>query len=503
MVLLLRQGLLCLALLAPAMVEAQRPASDGDPAGASLPADLATLRSNLARIIADPALVRAHVGLIVVAAESGEVLFEHDAERRFIAASTSKLITGAVALARLGADYRWETAVRASGPIEGGVLRGDLWVVGGGDPLLRRETLDTFARSVRAAGITRISGDLVGDDRRFGGAPWGRGWMWDDLFESAAAGVTALQISPARIPAELRPAAVLGDRASLVILESGTNLKIRNEVRTGAPGSDVRLEYLPDAVGSEVALSGWVPVDGEPVSIGFAAPHPTGYFLARFRDALVRGGVAVEGRDREPEIEERPGRVAWERTFRSGPLSEALTRMLKSSDNQVAETLLRTLGTLDGDGSAEAGLGVVEGTLAGWGVDPDAVSMADGSGMSRYNEVAPAALARLLRRTSQLPGFKIFVDALPIASVDGTLSGRFRSTAATRTVRAKTGSLAGVRALAGFAVDGDGETLVFTLLLNGYAAPAAVATALEDLLVEQLALYHGPAYPGGRARPPR
>jgi D-alanyl-D-alanine carboxypeptidase/D-alanyl-D-alanine-endopeptidase (penicillin-binding protein 4) len=175
--------------------------------------------------------------------------------------------------------------------------------------------------------------------------------------------------------------------------------------------------------------------------------------------------------------------------------------MLKFSDNQIAETMLRTLGTLTGDGSAEDGLAVVESTLSGWGIEPDAYSLVDGSGMSRYSEIAPTALARLLRRTSQLPGFRVYVDALPVASVDGTLSRRFRSTAASRVVRAKTGSLSGVRSLAGYAVDGDGETLVFALLLNGYDSPNSVATALEDLLIEQLALYHGPAYPQGRPGP--
>jgi D-alanyl-D-alanine carboxypeptidase/D-alanyl-D-alanine-endopeptidase (penicillin-binding protein 4) len=161
------------------------------------------------------------------------------------------------------------------------------------------------------------------------------------------------------------------------------------------------------------------------------------------------------------------------------------------------------LGTLSGDGSADAGLEVVESTLEGWGIEPGGFSLADGSGMSRYNEIAPSALVRLLRRVSQLSDAGAFIDALPVSSVDGTLSRRFLSTAASRTVRAKTGSLSGVRALAGFVEDGDHETLVFALMLAGYDAPGDVATALEDLLVEQLALYHGPAYPDGRSHPRR
>lgn len=487
--------------MAPGAVAAQLPsAGDGGDVRA-ISADLWQLRTSLAEILEDPALARAHVGLMVVSAESGQVLFRHNAERRFVTASTNKLVTGAVALHRLGANFRWETAVRAVGRLSEGLLDGDLHVVGGGDPLLRREDLETMARSVRAAGITRIGGDVVADDRAFAGAPWGRGWMWDDLYGSFAAGVSALQVSPARIPAELRPGADLGDPATLVILEAGTKLPIRSEVRTGPPGSELQLEYVPDRPGGGVVLAGWMPIDRRRVSLSFAPSHPTQYFADRLRLALEAAGVHVTGAARRARTDETFDPPAWERTFRSPPLGEALTRMLKVSDNQIAETLLRTLGAQGGDGSAAAGLEAVESTLSSWGIEPDAHSLADGSGMSRYNTMAPAALTRLLRRTSQLSGFRLFRDALPVSSVDGTLSRRFRSTAASRTVRAKTGSMTGVRALAGFVEDGDGETLIFALLLNGYDAPGGVATALEDLLVEQLALYHGPTYPAGRPRP--
>ena len=491
-----------LAMSIASPLDAQAPGDEERAPGRAMTADLAVLRANLTDLIADPALLRAHVGLLVVAGGSGEVLFQHDAEKRFTAASTTKLVTGAVALSRLGADHRWETSVRAAGDLANGTLEGDLWVIGGGDPQFGSESLETLARSVRAAGITRVMGDLVGDDRRFAGAPWGRGWMWDDLYGSFAAGVSALQFSPARIPGELLPGQRVGDSATLSIADRALAPPIRNEVRTGPPGSGVELEYVPDAVGGEVALRGWIPADEDRVTLGFSAPHPTGYFLARMRGALERVGVEIDGTARQAGAGEIIGPVAWDRTVRSEPLASALTRMLKYSDNQIAEIFLRTLGTLNGNGSPEEGLRVIEGTLGGWGIDPDALSLADGSGMSRYSELSPAALVRLLRRVSQLPDFRLFLDALPVSSVDGTLSRRFRSTAASRVVRAKTGSLSGVRALAGYVEDGDGETLVFALILNGYDAPASVATALEDLLVEQLALYHGPTYPASRSRRP-
>jgi D-alanyl-D-alanine carboxypeptidase/D-alanyl-D-alanine-endopeptidase (penicillin-binding protein 4) len=491
-------------LLSPGLLEAiQQPAVKPAPVRRT-GADLELLQANLARLLSDPALDRAHVGLIVQAAGSGEVLFEHQADKRYTAASTTKLVTGAVALHRLGGAHQWQTRLVADGTVLEGTLTGDLWVVGGGDPRVQRHKLGEWARAVRSAGIRRIDGDLVGDDRAFDGPVWGEGWMWDDLFGGWGAGVSSLQLSPASIPGELRPGAGPGEMAELRILESGTKLPILNRVRTGAPRSEVRLRFRPSANTREVMLEGWIPADAERVPLSLAPPHPTLHLLDVFSRALAAEGVQLTGKVRLAGEQERAASPSWDRTFESQPLSQILTRMLKRSDNQIAEALLRTLGAEEDDsGSAEAGLEVVGETLSGWGIEPDAVSIFDGSGLSRYTEIAPRALARLLRRTSQLPEFDIFREALPVASVDGTLSRRFVSTAASGLVQAKTGSLAGVRGLAGFVQDGDRETLIFALLLNGYDAPGDVATALEDLLIEQLALYHGPDFPEERGNPPR
>ena len=462
-------------------------------------ADAAALRESLSRLLEDPALRRAHVGLLVQIAGTGEVLFAHAAEKRFTAASVTKLVTGAVALHRLGAAYRWRTRLVATGPIRAGALLGDLWIVGGGDPTLKADRLDRWAASLRRAGVVRIDGDVVADDRVFDRVPWGRGWMWDDAYTGWGAGVSGLHLHPGRIPAELTPASEVGGRAAMRLLEPGPSPGLRNAVRTGAPGSEIRLRFRPAVEDGEVLLEGWIPLDEERVPLLLAPSHPTGYLLERVALRLEEAGITVGGRFRQAEDDEPAPVGEWSAETVSDSLGAVLQVLLKRSDNQIAETLLRTLGVeLGRGGSADDGLEVVEATLAEWGIEPGAVALADGSGLSRYGELTPAAVVRLLRRTWQLPEFAVYREALPIAGVDGTLSARLLGTAGERNVRAKTGSLSGVRGLAGYLSDGDGETLVFALLLNGYDAPGEVATALEDLLVEQLALYHGPRRP---ARP--
>jgi D-alanyl-D-alanine carboxypeptidase/D-alanyl-D-alanine-endopeptidase (penicillin-binding protein 4) len=467
------------------------------------------------------------VGLVVQLAETGEVLFQQAGEKRFTSASVTKLVTAAVALDRLGPGHRWTTRLASDGPVSDGRLRGDLWVVGAGDPTLGPGDLARWASRLRAAGVRRIEGDVVGDGRAFEPPRWGRGWMWDDLHLGWATGVTGLQLDDAAVGAFLLPGEEIGSPARVRVAEPDSALPVPVEARTGAPGSRLRLDYLPagrpgdgDAPGGGV-IRGWVPADADSVELSLASVHPTRHLLGRWRRVLADSGISVAGDLRLP----RPGEAApvdggaggdgetdgdgarsgaadrdsagFRATLRSDSLGAVLADVLRPSDNQGAEALLRTLGREEGrKGSAEEGLGVVLGTLAGWGIDPGAVSLADGSGLSRYDQLAPRAVTRLLRAMWRSPHYGLFADALPAPGESGTLRARFLGTPAREAVRAKTGSLSSVRGLAGYVEDGDGETLVFALLVNGYAVPGDVAEGLRDLLVEQLSLFHRPVVPG-------
>lgn len=498
------------APLGPPALRAQQPPAvshDGAPPAAieaDSEAQRRELASRLERILEDPVLARAHVGLSVIEIESGEPLYERAAERRFTAASTVKLVTGAVALHRLGAGHRWSTRFLLDGPLRDGVLEGDLWIVGGGDPSVDRETLAVWASALRRAGLRRIDGDVVGDDRAIPEPRWGLGWTWNDLYAGWGAGVSGLQLTPGRVRAELVPAAEMGDPARLRYLGQDGPVPLAVRVQTGPAGADPVLRWVPDPEGGPVGLEGWIPADRR-VPLSLAPPHPTRYLLDRFALVLVDSGIAVEGRVRRAAEEEvPPASPLWTGEFDSDSLGLVLGRMLRVSDNQAAELLLRSLGReAGGRGTSEEGLAAVEETLAGWGIEPGAVALADGSGLSRYSEVTPSALVRLLRRVRQLPEGPFLVSSLPVGAVDGTLAGRFIGTVGQRNVRAKTGTLSAVRGLAGYVDDHTGEPLAFALLLNGFDAPDPVIRALEELVVEQLALFRGPGYPPPEPEPAR
>jgi len=454
------------------------------------------LAERLERILADPALTRAQVGLTVQVAETGEVLYERQGEKLFVPASNTKIVTAAVALDALGPGFRWQTRWMADGTVADGVLQGDLWIIGGGDPWITREEVAGWPGILERAGIRRIEGSVIGDDRAFEGPQWGEGWFWHEIYASWAAGVSALQVRPNTVRARLVPAADVGGAARFELLRPGPELRLAVDVRTGAPGSEARLQFEPPPEGGDVRLTGWIPAS-DTVDLHLATDHPTLHLLAHLEEALAAAGVEVTGGVRRAAEGEAPARPGWSHTLSSDSLGAAVAEMLKPSDNQMAETILRTVGReVSGEGSAVAGLAVLEETLAGWGIEPGAMLLSDGSGLSRYNRIAPNAMVRLLRSMWRHPEYRVFLDGLPVAAVDGTLRARLSGTPAEANVRAKTGSLASARALSGYLIDGSGETLVFSLMVNDYDVPGSVAVALEDLLIEQIALYRRPVEPG-------
>lgn len=492
------------------------------------------LTRRLERLLADPAFDRAHVGLKVVVAETGEVLFEQAAEKRFTAASTAKLLTAAAALDRLGAGFRWHTRLVSTGPVEDGVLRGDLWVLGGGDPGIDRSDLGRWASALREEGVRRIAGDVVGDGRSLAAPPWGRGWMWDELHLGWATGVTALQLDEAGVRAWLVPGDRPGDPAEVRTDDPGAAPPVGLEVRTGPPGSRTRLVHRTDRPGPATGrIEGWVPADADSVPLWMAPAHPTGELLDAFGAVLGDSAVEVEGTLRRPRDGERPpmGPCCGPRPDPGGPAGEtpapreaapdpdgprtildapsdslgaALEGMLAPSDNQTAEILLRTLGREEGRaGTPRGGLAVVREAVTDRGVSPDAFTLADGSGLSRYDEVAPAALVRVLRSVWRSPLHEVFTGALAAPGEEGTLESRLLDTAARDGLRAKTGSLSSVRGLAGFVEAGDGTTLIFALMIDGYGVPGRVAEGVRDLLVEQLSLHRRPVRPGRPGAPRR
>jgi D-alanyl-D-alanine carboxypeptidase/D-alanyl-D-alanine-endopeptidase (penicillin-binding protein 4) len=458
--------------------------------------EVASLAASLDSTLADPALARSSWGVIVESADSGQVLYRRNAARLFLPASNLKLLTAAAALARLGADFRWTTSVLARGPLEGGTLAGDLLVVGRGDPTFAVDAtgdstdmlraLRPWADSLAARGIRVIRGRVAGDGSAFLDPPLGRGWAWDDLAADYAAPVGALQFNESVAWIEVQPGRTPGSAASLRLVPRETPVRFFGTVATAPADSSVaQLTWSRAPFSDSVTVGGRLSAGHATVRLPVSVPDPTGYFEAALTETLEEGGIPVFGAG-------APAGAAAETlfTWQSPPLSQVLPLFLKPSQNQIGETLLRTLGLqAKGVGSADSGRAAVRDVLSGFGVASDAYVLADGSGLSRYNEVAPEAIAAVLLAMYRRPDFSVLLNALPVAGVDGTLATRLVSTPAAGNAHAKTGSMTGVRALSGYVRTPAGETLVFVLLANNLTAPRRVGEAAQDRIVARLATF--------------
>jgi len=353
-----------------------------------------------------------------------------------------------------------------------------------GDSLDVLRALRSWVDSLTAHGVRVVRGRVVGDGSAFTDPPLGRGWAWDDLDADYAAPVGALQFNESVAWIEVTPAAVVGAAARLLIQPFDAPLRVYGTVTTANADSNVtHLTWSRAPFGDSVTVGGRLSAGRGAERLPVSLPDPVRYFEAALTEALSEGGVGILG-GASGDTAVTDTLFTW----RSPPLSAVLPLLLKPSQNQIAETLLRTLGLeVKGVGSVDSGRAALRDALTELGVAPDAYVLADGSGLSRYDDVAPEALAAVLVSMYHRPDFQAFYDALPVAGVDGTLATRLVGTAAAGNARAKTGSMTGVRSLSGYVRTAGGETLVFVIVANNLTAPRRVVEAAQDGIVARLA----------------
>lgn len=421
-------------------------------------------REQVRRQVETGCLAHARVAGYAALLEEGTELFALNPDRPMVPASTQKLLTAAAALKVLGPAHQLETAFLGSGPIDGkGVLKGDLVVVGGGAPDLTASELWNAVRELRARGLRAVEGGLLGDDSAHA-AP-GRPADWPGAKNqnpyNAAGGALGVNWNALRV--DVRPGASMGTpvRADLFPLREVAILEVR--AKTGGSRPKISVERRFSQGRNHVIVKGALPAGAEPVSDYVALEDPTGSFLLALREILVLEGIEVKGEIRRGLA---PPEAVELYRHPSRPVAELVRSMLKYSNNQMAETLLRDTAALaTGEpGSTEAGLAAVRDLLREWKVPLEGLALADGSGHSRKNRLTARALVSLLRAAARDPlvGPELLA-ALPIAGEDGTLHSR-PYPGGRGELRAKTGSLTGVHALAGHLLTTDGRRAVFALL---------------------------------------
>jgi D-alanyl-D-alanine carboxypeptidase/D-alanyl-D-alanine-endopeptidase (penicillin-binding protein 4) len=417
---------------------------------------------------------------IVVRHAGGDVIYQRDPTRLMHPASNMKILTLAAAVERLGWDFRFETIVQATAPVDAaGTLDGDVVVVGSGDPTISRRhdgaaVLAAWAEQLWRQGVRRVQGRIIGDGSRFGGTTFGDGWQWDDFPYGYSAPINALSFNENTAEVLVTPGVIAGARATLHLVDEAAPLAVRNEIRTAGSDKARRISIRSSADDPLLTLSGEVPLGYEPFKLTVAVADPPLYFARALRAALVARGIAVAGPARsartDPPGPRAPTAPALIR-HRSPPLSAMASTLMKASQNLYAELLLHALG----DAQGARGTDVLSEMVAGWGAGSGQVAVGDGSGLTRYNLVTASTVDLVLSRMFAAQHRDRWLAAMPVAGQDGTLHRRLRGTPAEGRVFAKTGSIAYVRALSGHARALDDTWLQFTILANNFAGPGAVA----------------------------
>lgn len=447
-------------------------------------------QARLAELIRAHAPAQSHVGVSVVSLATGEAVFAHEADKLFTPASLQKLVTASAALSVLGSTRRFATRLMAEGVVEGGTLRGHLYLKGEGDPVLEAADLEAMAASLRAQGVKAIAGDVVADDGLF--QPEGRGaagWAWDDLAWGYGAPVSALAVHRSTLDVTVAPGSRPGDLLRFALTPETAYVQLQNRGRTAKAGAAPSLAVAGGNAGmaDRWLLSGEWPVDGGQTTLSRSVESPALFAGTVLKEALARKGVAVEGRVRQGRTHAQARSIA---VHQSPMLADLVREMNKDSDNMIAETLLLHVGVRakGAPGTWEKGLGAVRGFLARQGWPDGRFRLEDGSGLSRYNALTPAQLTGLLARMpADRLAYPALLISLPVAGVDGTLAERLADEATRGRVRAKTGTMSGVSGIAGYVTGARGETLAVAIMVNGFVGTAAQARALQDKLIDALA----------------
>ena len=411
-----------------------------------------------------------------------QVIDELNAGRLFVPASVLKVVTVAAALEHLGLDYRWRTRLTTNGAVADGLLDGDLVVEPGADPTWgaffddgAAEPLAALAGQVRARGVTRVTGDLVVDARRFPGRPHPLDRSLGDLPYRHGAPPSGLAVDEATITVRVAPGAALGAPAR-VRVPAGVDVINRTLTvgrdRHGA-GS---LDFLPVWGTDTLLLRGEYPISEPSFTIPASDPAPVLRAARRLRDALHAAGVAVDGAVRL-EARTRPAsdRATVLAELHSPPVEELLPEILTRSHNWYADTLILTLGLEAAEtGRFDDGVEVVADFVedlpgAGTPVPPEP-ALRDGSGLSAANLIAPATVVRVLAHAAGRPWAETFLDALA-----GRGEGTLRAWPRLPPLAAKTGTLRHTIALAGIIGPDSDAPVVFCYFVNHNTRPRSAA----------------------------
>lgn len=464
-------------------------------------ADVVRFESRVSATLDEAKAQKSFWGILVVDRDTGETLYELNADKFFTPASNAKIITSSLAFATLGPDYHFRTTLETTGKIDrAGKLSGDLVLVGRGDPDLSNrvfpfagkvehdgpveKVLYELADAAIAKGVREIDGNVVADDSFYPYDPYPAGWNVGDLFFTYGAPVSAISFNDNSFAVEVSPGVNVGDPAVIAVQPAAALGTFTETIVTGPSGEKPNFSVTRQPGTNFIYLRGIIPQGHASMKLDLAMSDSTAITAAALKQVFEARGVEVTGTATvhhalPPEIYNDQDVVLGPPPTPPLPDTEVLaehwsptlleTARLtnKVSQNLHAELLLRAVAyAKKGFGVTDAGIWTEKDFLSSIGVADGDVTLEDGSGLSGNDLVTPRALVEVLRYDAQQSWGESYISTFPVAGVDGTLETRMKKTVAEGLISAKTGSLSHVRSMSGFATTLRGEKLVFSIFGN-------------------------------------
>lgn len=427
---------------------------------------------------------KANTSLIAAWADTGEVLAAWQEDLPLTPASVAKLVTTYCSLKELGEGYRFETQFFSPAPIQNGVL-GNLLVRGEGDPSMVTESLEEIKAAFLRLGLKKIGGDIFVDDSFFDNGDYPGRQENNTRAYNAPTCATPFNFNTVAVEIGME-----GKKVAVKTVPDVPYFELVNKIRRGGRRTRIYLktDVKPD---SETILASGNFAGRGKMKLYQSIHLPAKYFGHALAKGLQDVGVAFQGQIKRgfPEKMESQPVLVWRHL--SKPLSFIVQDINKFSNNFMAEQVTKHLGAkrLQPPGTTAKGLKVYEKCLVAIGVEPSKIYLENGSGLSYDNKMSAKDLVRIL-----LAGYRdekirsTFIASLSLHGVDGTMKGRRYKKELNGVLRAKTGSLNGISALAGFVPSADGRVVAFAILMNDLKRGLGESQRLQDTLVWEWSL---------------
>jgi D-alanyl-D-alanine carboxypeptidase/D-alanyl-D-alanine-endopeptidase (penicillin-binding protein 4) len=456
------------------------------------PQDAGALANDLTSLTAR--VKRGEWGAMVVSLTRGDTLFAQNVGAALMPASTMKLLTSSIAFDRFGPDYQLSTDIFRDGALGAdGVLRGNLYIRGDGDPALSGkflsggsgEPMRRLADMVAAQGIKRVTGAIVGDASGFDDERIPQGWLARNLQASYSARVSALSLNENLVAVAVSPTSP-GKPAYVYLEPSSSGILLAGSVRT-VSGRRARLSFRKQGDGA-ITVAGTIGASAGTRKYVYVVEDPARFTTGAFRNALIARGISIDGMS---SLGPTPAAATKLASLKSPPLFSMIAAMNRESINHYAELLFRDAARgpqRNAIGSVANSSQLLENFFSQKvGADPTGLYFADGSGLSTLDRITPRAMTQLLGYAHKSSWGPWLHASLPVAGNSELLRRRMRNTPAEGNLHAKTGTTNNVIGLAGYVTAADGEVLAFTFLYNGVDRWSA--KSMIDVMGETLASF--------------